>query len=223
MSSFYSIARLLHIAGGATALSVFWLPLVAKKGGKVHRRAGWVYVVAMALVAVTGAVLAIRYLLDDDPNNDTGGLFLLYVGLLSATSASMGMRVLGQKHRTSASTSVWDLGFPTALLLGGVALGAKAVTSASPLLGVFAALGIFIAAQQLRAWRSAPKTKLDWLLQHMGGMGASCIATVTAFLVVNAGRFGLERWAFFVWVMPGVLGGVGLALWQRAYQRRSTT
>ena len=42
-----------HIACGAVALIVFWVPAFTKKGGRVHRRAGWAYVSAMIGVVAT--------------------------------------------------------------------------------------------------------------------------------------------------------------------------
>jgi uncharacterized membrane protein len=216
----YPIVRAFHIAGGATALGTFWLPLVTKKGGTLHRKIGWIYVAAMAVVAVTGALLAIRYLFDDNPRNDTAGLFLFYVGLLSATSCSMGVRVLREKQRTAPHRNAWDLGLPATLLLSGLALGLYAAKLRIPLLGVFAILGISIATGQLRFWLRAPVTKRAWWLKHMSGMGVSCITTVTAFLVVNSSHFGVGRFNFVLWTAPGLVGGVGLALWERYYRSR---
>ena len=40
--TFFAIARGIHIAAGVTALATFWLPMVTKKGGRLHRRVGWV-------------------------------------------------------------------------------------------------------------------------------------------------------------------------------------
>jgi hypothetical protein len=54
----------------------------------------------------------------------------------------------------------------------------------------------------------------------MTGMGTSCITTVTAFLVVNAHRFGLGTFDLLVWTAPGVVGGVGLGVWRWYYEHR---
>ena len=44
-----------HVIAGVVALASMIVPLVARKGGRLHRRAGWVFVIAMiggiALVA----------------------------------------------------------------------------------------------------------------------------------------------------------------------------
>src|SRR5271156_5531199 len=49
----FKLALWIHVLAGTVALSVFWLPLVTKKGGLAHRRVGWVYVVAAATIALT--------------------------------------------------------------------------------------------------------------------------------------------------------------------------
>ena len=79
----------------AAALLVFWIPLVTRKGGRTHRRAGWAYVTAAAIVAVTGIASAGRLMVyDRRPHAWRGGLFLVYVGLFAAESALIGARAL---------------------------------------------------------------------------------------------------------------------------------
>lgn len=51
--SIFQIVLYLHILAGFTALIVFWIPLVTKKGGMIHRRVGWIYVWAMGIVSAT--------------------------------------------------------------------------------------------------------------------------------------------------------------------------
>ena len=60
----------------------------------------------------------------------------------------------------------------------------------------------------------------SWWYEHMVNMLTACIATVTAFLVVNISRLGLQEYSLYVWLAPGVLGGVGISLWERYYRRK---
>ena len=48
----------IHIAAGSAALASMLIPIVAVKGGGLHRRAGWVFVCAMATVSVTALLLS---------------------------------------------------------------------------------------------------------------------------------------------------------------------
>ena len=216
----FSIARIVHIVAGCVALASFAVPLVAKKGGALHRRAGCVYVSATAVIAVTGVLNCAAWLTDAKPKNDAFALFLLYIALIAASSTYHGVRALRTKGRTAKLGQLRDLVLPTLLLLGGVALGAFGLARGAALFVAFAALGVFLGAGELRFWLRAPQTRHEWFFAHMSGMGASCITTLTAFVVINAGRLGLGTWSLAAWITPGLVGGVGLAVWKRYYRRR---
>jgi hypothetical protein len=216
------IALWAHVLAGAVALSVFWLPLVTKKGGPTHRRAGWVYVVAAWGIALTAFINCARMLTDDLPSNDRAAIFLAYVGVLAGANALLGIRALGTKRRVTGSRNPVDLTPPALLVAGGVALAVFGIHAAVPLFVVFAAFGVALGVVQLRFWLRPPATRHQWFYAHMAGMGGSCIATVTAFLVVNAHRFGLGSADLVVWIAPGLLGGLGLRAWRRYYERRFT-
>jgi hypothetical protein len=222
MSKLFDFVLALHVLAGGVALAVFWLPLVTKKGGQAHRRFGWVYVVAAATIAVTGFGNCARMLTDGDPRNDGRAMFLAYVATLAAASAQSGVRALGTKHHVAARRSLVDLAPPALLLVFGLALAGFGAVSGVVLYVAFAALGMSIGATQLRFWLLAPRTRIDWLIAHMGGMGVSCITTLTAFLVLNAPRFGVRAFHVAVWMAPAIVGGVGLSLWQRSYRRHAT-
>jgi hypothetical protein len=89
-----------------------------------------------------------------------------------------------------------------------------------PLYVAFAALGTAQGASRLRFWLTPPSTSKDWFFAHMGGMGTSCITTVTAFFVVNAHRLGMRTFDLALWIGPAVVGAVGLTVWIRYYKRR---
>ncbi len=216
----FKIALWIHVVAGTVALSVFWLPLVTKKGGLAHRRVGWVYVVAAGTIALTAFIRCAKLLTDANPANDRAGIFLAYIGVLAWANAQLGVRALRSKGRTTASRDPIDLLPPVLLVAGGVALAAYALREGVVLFGIFAALGMTLGTTQLRFWLRAPATRTAWFLAHMSGMGGSCITTVTAFLVVNAHNFGLGTFNIVVWVAPGMMGGVGLSVWRRYYERR---
>ena len=95
----------LHIAGGSAALLSMFIPLVARKGGRTHRRSGWVFVGGMSLVSVTALALsAARYLFDPRPEAKAFALFLFYIAILTGSAVSTGVRVLRTKDRTGAHT-----------------------------------------------------------------------------------------------------------------------
>src|SRR5260370_11604108 len=58
MASLFQSLRWVHITAGSIALILFWIPAIARKGGRTHIRAGWVYVVCMSVVVVTAFVMS---------------------------------------------------------------------------------------------------------------------------------------------------------------------
>mgnify|MGYP001430232677 CR=1 FL=1 len=220
MALLFRIVLGIHIVAGAVALLVFWLPLVTKKGGRTHRRAGWVYVSAAATLAVTGIASCARLMGDGNPGRWRAGVFLAYVSVFAAASVQLGVRALRTKGRVGPSRRAIDLAPPLLLIAAGLALAAFGVHHAKVLYVLFAALGVAQGAAHLRFWLRPPSHGRGWFLAHMSGMGTSCITTVTAFVVVNAPRLGMRTFDVRLWVVPIVVLGIGLTSWQRRYARR---
>jgi hypothetical protein len=215
--AFIAALRSIHIVAGGVALATFWIPWLVKKGARVHRRVGWVYALAMAIVSVTALVSCIWRSLDAFPENDRNAQFLGLIGLLSAASVSYGLRALRAKN--TRGRSLWDLAIASLLFAAGVLCGVLGVLHLRPLWCIFGAGSALGGVVQVRYWLRPALTRADRVLQHMSGMGTSCIATLTAFLVVNIDNLGLRAYSFWVWVLPGLLGGAALSLASKRWQR----
>jgi hypothetical protein len=211
----------LHIAGGSAALLSMFIPMVAPKGGTIHRRAGWVFVSGMTLVSITALALsAARYLLDPRPEAKAFALFLSYVGVLTGNAVSVGVRVLCTKQRTGPHTHPWDLGFASVLTLASMAMAAYGVTASQPLFAAFSVLGLVSGIQGLYYWLRTPTDRMHWWYRHMSAMLGASIAATTAFLVVNAPMAGLARTSMIVWLAPTIVGTPATAIWTAYYKRR---
>src|SRR5699024_6890814 len=85
MEFLFQIARYAHIIGGFVALFIFWVPIVTRKGGKVHRGAGWVYVASMSAVSISALFMGI-YRLTWDAGTEPGAIpfswFLIFIAIL---------------------------------------------------------------------------------------------------------------------------------------------
>jgi len=220
MSLLFRVVLGVHIAAGIVALLVFWLPLVTAKGGRTHRRIGWVYVAAAGAVAVTGIVSCAHMIADGRPGRVRAGIFLAYVGVLAWASAQLGVRALRTKTRTEATRAAIDLLPPILLVACGVALAGFGLLHGKTLYVLFAMLGVAQGLANLRYWLTPPSHGRAWFLAHMGAMGTSCITTVTAFVVVNAQRLGMRTFDLPLWIVPITVLGVGLTLWRRSYAKR---
>ena len=66
MEALDKIILFIHIAIGSISLLIFWIPVFTKKGGKLHNKAGKLYVYTMWIVVITAAFLSIINLLQKD-------------------------------------------------------------------------------------------------------------------------------------------------------------
>jgi len=209
----------LHIAAGSIALASMLVPMIAVKGGRTHRRAGWVFVASMSIVSVTALLMSgARVLFDTRPEARTFGYFLLVVALLTGAAVSAGVRVLRFKNRTSARVHWWDTGLPLLLAAASLALGVDGITRGQTLYIAFAVLGLLNATGNLRYWLRPPASPMHWWFEHMNGMLTGCVAATTAFLVIGGSRLGI--WPLAAWLTPALIGAPAIAMWNGYYRRR---
>jgi uncharacterized membrane protein len=219
--SMLKIILALHIAGGSLSLASMLVPMVTRKGGTTHRRAGWLFVGGMTVVSATAFVLATaRVLTDSRPNGRAAGIFLFFVSILTAAGVSAGVRVLRAKRRSAPHRHPWDVGIALLLVVASVAMAIWGVSTGRTLFTAFSGIGLLIGGTQLAYWLRTPTHPMHWWFEHMGAMLGSCIAATTAFFVVNAGRFGLETFALAVWLSPAAIGVPATAIWTAYYRRR---
>lgn len=208
-----------HIAAGSVALASMFVPMVARKGGTLHRRAGWVFVAAMAIVSVTAFVLSgHRVLFDARPEARDFGLFLFFVSILTAASVSAGVRVLRFKNRTTPHLHWWDTGLPALLTVASVAMAIYGIRHGLVLFVAFSVIGFATGASSLRYWLRVPTSRMHWWFEHLGTMLGGCIAATTAFLVNAGDTVGIVGIA--AWLAPSVVGGTGIGVWNAYYRRK---
>jgi uncharacterized membrane protein len=218
-----SVLLQIHIAGGGAALLSMVVPMVARKGGLLHRRAGWVFVTGMTVVSITAFGLsALRFLTDPTPAGRAAGLYLFFVAILTGASVSAGVRVLRTRQRPAVHRGTWDLGVASLLTAASVGLFAFGLTTRQPLFVAFSIIGLINGTGQLRYWLRPPQHHMHWWFEHMSQMLGACIAATTAFLVVNAGRLGTDTFSLAVWLTPSLIGGPAIFLWTTYYRRRFT-
>lgn len=218
---FLDLFRWLHILSGALALGSLALPLAATKGGRIHRAAGTLYVRAMGGVSATGVVLAVARL--TDPATREGGVFLLFVALLAATTTTHGVAALRHKARSGPVYGFDTVVLPGLLVLAGALMVSRGLVTGSVLQGAFGAIGTWTGGTALLHWTRASRAPDAWLMEHIAGMFASGIGTVTAFVVVNAARLDLPVPGWVVWLAPTLLGVPALVYWQRRMRRPAPT
>jgi uncharacterized membrane protein len=211
------IVRLLlytHIAAGSLALLVGLVPMLGRKGGPGHVRAGRVYVYAMLVVAATAVLLCLLQPLL------LRRLFLAGVALLSFYLSFSGWRAA---RRRSAELPLGDVLLAGLTALVGLGMVAAGIWLQAILFGLFGGLLCLFGGYDI--WRGLHPTANvpgAWLQRHLTRMGGSYVSATTAFVVVNLGHFlpaGTPSWVGLVgWIAPAVVGRFLIAAAVRRYR-----
>lgn len=214
---------LVHIFFGFLALFTFWIPLIAKKGQRLHISGGLSYVVAMSGVIITAIILCVIRL--SDPHLPANRLqfswFLLFICVLAATSAWYGLRVWQFGLRSKPHKNLIDLAASTLLLFSSIAMITYGFFQNNALIQYFPLIGVFLGSSQLLYWlRSQQEPNHAWF-QHMKGMFSCVIATLTAFTVIGFPRIihtSSENW--LLWFGPSMILVPILIIWMRYYKSK---
>jgi hypothetical protein len=192
---------LLHVLFGTLALVVVPVAIVARKGGTWHRRCGFAFILAMAVVLFSAGFLW----------QAKGHTFLLPLAAVSGYLIFSGYRALVRQRRRVPDPfedRVDMLGAGVAILaaLGIVYLAATAATplmlTIRPALVGIGAIAVAFASNELLGFR-APRMRNGWLLSHFAGMIAAYVSAVTAFVVINAHDVPM----MVRWLVPSLTGG----------------
>ena len=228
MSNLFQSLRWAHIAAGSIALMLFWIPAIAPKGGKLHIRAGWFYVVCMSVVVLTAFTmsglaftipLAIRRvarplspteLADFFRNQRIFATFLAYLAGVTLASGWQGIWATETKREPKTMRTPFSLALNVAIILGGLTVLTLGIRYHSgPLIGL-SPIGPLIGAGNLRYLINGPQTRMHWWYEHLGSMIGTGIAGYTAFLVFGGARLSplvaqSQLYTIF-WVLPTLMG-----------------
>jgi uncharacterized membrane protein len=202
MEILYKILLGIHILSGFTALVTGFIAIIAKKGKKVHQKAGLTFFIGMIMVCISAILIS---LMKDNR-------FLLHIGIFSFYLVYSGYRSVKNK---SLNPSKMDW----VLLLSAFVNCLAMILSGQLVLIVFGVLGFSLAVQDAKLFYDIVKNKEilknKWLLRHISTMLGGYIATFTAFLVVN---ITLESAPWLPWLLPTIIGTPLIAYWTRKYQ-----
>lgn len=245
MSDAHSLLVFGHIAVGAVALVLFWVPAVAQKGSRLHVAAGRWYTLAMYGVCVTALFASTLVLLDPLAVRHPGerldaaeaermaglyrsaSLFLLMLAVLVFASVRHGVAALRARAEPGA------LGTPaqrvTLLLLAllGVAVGIAGFGNGQWLFVIFAAISINAAFGMWRDLNIADPGPRELTWMHLNGLIGSGVGAYTAFAAFGGDRFlgGLlpGQWQILPWVLPAIVGTIVTFRLGRRYRPRQRT
>ena len=205
MGTVFDVMLWVHIMAGTLALVGGLVAIVTRKGARLHRRSGIVYVLCMIVVGVTALVMSIIR-----PNP-----FLFAVAIFSAAMALSGwLPARGDNLQLSKMVGIASIVAATLLgvvgmwwVIAGDVFGITAI--------VFGLISARFGWQDVR--RTTERNRQQRIIAHVSAMGGAFIATVSAISAVNLDMLPpLVRW---LW--PTVIG-TPLIVWGiRAYLQRT--
>jgi len=209
MDVIYQLALYTHIISGGVALVSGTVAMATKKGSKNHKLAGKFFYYSMWLVIILALYISII----------KGQSFLLHVAIFAFFQNYNGFRAIKNK---TLKPHVFDWFI---LIVAGIN-AAFMLYSEQPVLIAFGCISVLLFFSQIKTYISVLKgkelSKLLWLNQHIGMMIGSYIATITAFLVVNAGVLFTSSSMtthIILWLSPTIILVPLIIYWQNKYAK----
>ncbi len=241
MEALHAMLVNVHIAVGALALVLFWVPAFAKKGSPLHVKVGKVYVGSMYVVVVTAFIASVMVLADPigirRPGESYGpaeaeelatrfrmmSLFLLMLSVLVFTSLRHGIRALRQRIEPGVLARPSHRAVIGALGLLGAVVGGLGIANGALLLIIFGGISVAGAIGMFRDTLVERPDRRAQLVMHLNGLIGSGIGVYTAFFAFGGSRLLGEiltgYWQVVPWVLPAIVGTVVINRLSRAYRR----
>ena len=227
----------IHILTGATGLVAFWVPVVAGKGGDLHRRWGRVFTAMMLITGViavgistttlyapqaTHPHLAHHELLADPAMISLiFGWMMLYLAILTLNLAWYGWTCVTRKRDQIGSRTWLNLGLQGLLALAAINTLWRGLAMGQPLVIGISLIGFATVATNLMYLYHPKPGPVYWLKEHIKAHVGAGISVYTAFFAFGAVRL-LPEAALTptLWSVP-LITGISLILWHwRSVSRR---
>ena len=225
-----------HIATGFVGLAAFWIPIFARKGGRLHVRAGRVYAYCAYVVTLSAVTVSAGRIVSyqvqgigvaDRPDLYGFAVFLGYLGVVTFATVRQAMRVVATRRTPEKLRTPFHEGLAWASIAGSVIVIVYALgvwSDLSPVLLGLSPIGLFTGPGMLRLMRNPGAGHMAWFYSHLGSMLGGGIAFHTAFAVFGAQRFWVYELAgplaIVPWILPTIIGIPAIVIWTRYYRRK---
>jgi uncharacterized membrane protein len=214
MNISFKLLLIIHIAFGSIGLLTGLFNIIQKKGDKSHKIFGSVFYFSMLLAGFSSLMLSCLH-----PN-----YFLFMVGLFTLYMVSSGQRYIKQEQHEGQKIEKLDWVISIIMFIAGIlfiGLGVWSIIK-SNLFGLvflaFGGLGLLFVWQDFLNFTNKPSIKNYWLIGHLQRMVGAFIASMTAFLVVNATYLPGTIPGFVYWLLPTIIFTPLIIKWSKKYQ-----
>ena len=245
MNRFHAALLAAHIATGSLAVIAFWLPVIARKGGRFHVTAGRAYAWAMYAVSATAIAMSLAVLIDPvgvrfpernlsmtqafelANGNRMFALFLLMLGLLVLGALRHGLLALRVRRGEDALARPGHRALLAAMGITGIVVGIIGLSNGELLLIFFSVFAVTGGVGMLRETRSNRLTPRDALIAHFNGLIGTGVGAYTALFAFGVREFlsGLlsGQWQILPWIAPAIIGTLVVSRLKRRYVETGTT
>jgi hypothetical protein len=242
MFELFQSIRWTHIAFGSLALALFWIPVAARKGGRLHVRVGWAYVVCMSVVVLTAFTmsglafafpLGVRHIVRAMTPEQTArfirasrelAFFLAYLGGVTLAAGWQGISVLRTRKNPRSLRNPFTYGLNILLVLAAIGSLTLGFLEGRTVFVAMSSVGFLVGGGNLAYLLRAPQSKMHWWYEHLSSMIATAIAGYTAFIVFGGSHLvpALARTQLYVvfWLLPTVIGVPAITFTVAYYKRK---
>ena len=204
-----------HVLGGVVGVLSGFIALYALKGGSLHRKSGMVFVYAMLVMSLTGAVVAVGR--PGAAMNIPAGLITAY---LVITSLATVRKPSPERDRVERAAMVAGFALGTGAGIAAIVQGALGRAQfAFPLL-MFAALAVGAARGDLRMIRAGGLRGKERIRRHLWRMSTALFIAAGSFFLGPVRRIPEPLRLPLLRVIPFIVL-VTMAYWLWRYRRQS--
>lgn len=217
---------LIHVIAGTITLLSGFIAMRTHKGGKNHRRSGLVFFWSMFIIFISALITIFFFRFNP---------FLLGISILAFYMTFTGYRVTYRKRGANGQNAQFmdwiavvlaTTGGLYLIIWGVMVLAGYSVIAWADYFGVLGIVfGVFILYtaiwEDARAFRQPVQDRQWWWYYHMDRMLGGMIGAVTALIVQQLGDIALlGSFSWIPWVLPGVIGALGINYWVGKYRRK---
>lgn len=215
----------LHVIAGFLSIVLFWIPVLVKKGSKIHNQVGKAYVYSMWVVVFTAIFLSIENFIQGHVEM---AIFLGFLSLITANPIWYGVAILKYKKNVPPHLKRNHIAFNLIIaILGGMMLGYGIYLGPNGvLMMIFGILGLSAGKDVYVSYKNK-SNESNWLKDHITGMLTSAIAAYTAFFVFGGMNFMRHIFTGYLviipWTAPGIIGGILMNYYLKSYTKKKAS
>jgi uncharacterized membrane protein len=198
-----------HALMGTIALVGGMIAIVSRKGMRLHKKAGIIFVFSMTLAALSALIVAIL------PGHYNP--FLFAMGIFSGYFLIIGYRALDYKRAShNFNTDKLISQIMAIVCLAMLTLPVLLQGNINIVLSIFGAFGLLSSLSTIHRLKNTENMRREWKTMHLGNITGAYIAAVSAFFVVNQILPGIYNW-----FAPSIVGIIFIAYWIRKVTTKS--